>query len=39
MKFYDKIVEKYRLKLTMVSEQYCWDILKNNFETKGFVHY
>jgi len=39
MKFYDKNSEKYRLNLTMVSEQHCWDILKNNFETKGFVHH
>ena len=39
MKFYDESSEKYRLNLIMVSEKHCWDILKNNFETKGFVHH
>lgn len=23
----------------MISEQHCWDILNNNFKTKGFVHH
>ncbi len=23
----------------MISEEHCWDILKNYFKTKGFVHH